>query len=89
MEDDADELLHHLGHLFLAGDQGEGRPQVSSSSSPKPLRMNSTRSTPMPLYSNKWPFTRALHVAGEPPSLFPFLLVPSFKIPIPTMASHH
>jgi hypothetical protein len=25
-EDVADELLHHLLHLFLAGDQGEGHP---------------------------------------------------------------
>ena len=56
---------------------------------PKKTRMNSSRSTLMPLYSNKWPFTRALHVAGEPPSLFPFLLMPSFKVPIPFMASHH
>jgi hypothetical protein len=34
-EDDADELLHHLDHLFLAGDLGEGHPQASSSSSPR------------------------------------------------------
>jgi len=34
-EDDADELLHHLDHPFLAGDLGEGHPQASSSSSPR------------------------------------------------------
>ena len=34
---------------------------------PKPSRMNSTRSTPTPLYSNKWPLARALLVAGELP----------------------
>jgi hypothetical protein len=33
-EDVSSELLHHLLHLFLAGDQGEGHPQASSSSSP-------------------------------------------------------
>jgi hypothetical protein len=27
-EDIADELLHHLLHLFLAGDQGEGHPKL-------------------------------------------------------------
>ncbi|RLN08236.1 uncharacterized protein C2845_PM11G16150 [Panicum miliaceum] len=32
-KDDADELLHHLDHLFLAGDLGEGHPQSFPSSS--------------------------------------------------------
>jgi hypothetical protein len=32
-EDDIDELLHHLDHLFFIGDLGEGHPQASSSSS--------------------------------------------------------
>jgi hypothetical protein len=26
-KDDADEFLHHLDHLFLAGDLGEGHPK--------------------------------------------------------------
>ena len=34
---------------------------------PKSSRMNSTRSTPTPLYSNKWPLARALLTAGELP----------------------
>jgi hypothetical protein len=33
-EDVADEPIHHLLHLFLARDQGEGHPEASSSSSP-------------------------------------------------------
>ena len=55
----------------------------------KPSRMNSIRSTPTLLYSNKWPFARALLVAGELPSPCTFLLVPSFKIPSSFMAFHH
>jgi len=35
-KDDAGELLHHLDHLFLAEDLGEGHAQASSSSSPSP-----------------------------------------------------
>ena len=56
---------------------------------PKLTRMNSTRSTPTALYSNKWPFACAPHITGELLSLFPFLLVPSFKLYIPSMAFQH
>jgi len=34
VKDDADELLHHLDHIFLARDLGEGHPQASPLSSP-------------------------------------------------------
>ena len=43
---------------------------------PKPSRMNSSRSTPTPLYSNKWPLARALLVAGELP-------LPIISLPLP------
>ena len=45
----------------------------------KPSRMNSSRSTPTLLYSNKWPLARALLIAGELPSPFPFLLCPHIQ----------
>ena len=55
----------------------------------KPSRMNSSRSTPTLLYSSKWPLAHALLIAGELPSLLTFILVPPFKVPSPSMASHH
>nr|TKW18442.1 hypothetical protein SEVIR_5G430900v2 [Setaria viridis] len=61
------ELLHHLVHLFLAGDQGEGHPQASSSSSPSTSRMNSAQSTPTPPYANTRPLAHALLVAATKP----------------------
>ena len=50
---------------------------------PKPSRMNSTRSTTMSLYSNKWLLARAILVTGELPSLFTFLSLPLTKLPSP------
>nr|XP_034597871.1 uncharacterized protein LOC117858841 isoform X3 [Setaria viridis] len=61
-EDVANELLYHLVHLFLVGDQGEGHPQTSSSSSPSTSGMNLARSTPTPPYTNKQPLVHALIV---------------------------
>ena len=52
-------------------------------------RMNSTRSTPTPLYSNKWPLTRALLIAGELPLPIIFLPLPSIKHPSTFMVLHH
>ena len=43
---------------------------------PKPSRMNLTRSTPIPLYSNMEPLTRALLVAGELSLPITFLHLP-------------
>ncbi|RCV25852.1 hypothetical protein SETIT_5G198900v2 [Setaria italica] len=63
-EDVANELLYHLVHLFLVGDQGEGHPQTSSSSSPSTSGMNLARSTPTPPYTNKQPLVHALIVTG-------------------------
>jgi len=34
VKDDIDKLLHHLDHLFLVGDLGEGHSQASPSPSP-------------------------------------------------------
>ena len=48
---------------------------------PKLTKMNSTRSTPTLLYSNKWPLARALLIAGELPSPFHFLLCPHIQAP--------
>jgi hypothetical protein len=45
-EDITDELLHHLLHLSLAGDQGEGHPQASSSLPQAPMEELSS------IYSN-------------------------------------
>jgi hypothetical protein len=56
---------------------------------PKHPRIKSTRSTPIPLYSNKWPLARALIVTGDLPWPFPFLLLPSIKLPNISMAFHH
>ncbi|XP_022682116.1 uncharacterized protein LOC101784472 isoform X6 [Setaria italica] len=64
-EDVANELLYHLVHLFLVGDQGEGHPQTSSSSSPSTSGMNLARSTPTPPYTNKQPLVHALIVTDN------------------------
>ena len=56
---------------------------------PEPSRMNLTRSTPIPLYSNMGPLTRALLVAGELPLPIIFLPLPSIKHPSPFMVLHH
>ena len=52
------------------------RPSPSFFFFTKPSRMNSSRSTPTLLYSNKWPIARALLVAGELP-------LPIISLPLP------
>ena len=72
IKDDADELHHHLDHLFLAEDLGEGHPQASPLSSPSfqvwtRLDLHRRRSTPtsgpsLVLYSSLWaPLTVPFH----------------------------
>ncbi|CAN6204353.1 unnamed protein product [Urochloa humidicola] len=78
-EYDVGELLHHLDHLFVAGDQGEGHPQASTSSSLSTSWMNLARSTPTPPYANKRSLSRTLLVAGEPPSPPTISLSPSIN----------
>jgi len=74
-DDDADELFHHLGHLFLAGDQGEGHPQAFPSSSSSPKQGGQARAAPSPHHHLQDPTGVAL-VAGE--------LIPSLDLsPLP------
>ena len=88
IKDDADELHHHLDHLFLAEDLGEGHPQAS------PLFPQAFKYELDSIYTDASLLQQvALRLCSthrcELLSLFPFTLVPSSKIPSSFMASRH